>query len=210
MKDISDDNQRDQPRTKRAALGDGISATGSASPIPFRDSESPSPRRSRVHPLSSPHESTSDMESRRQNVFEEPQRPRVEKKMLWTPDQDTSLTRASFSPSNVASVQIQKSRNQTNHPKFGKSLQLSAATSSPRQSAPQKPQYAFSSSIPTLFSRVSTQGSQTQPKDEAYDIIMQPETRPISQEQLVAEVKGSKQHPKHSRSLSVLYVLSLV
>ena len=169
MKDISDDNQRDQPRTKRAALGDGISATGSASPIPFRDSESPFPRRSRVHPLSLPHESTSDVESRRQNVFEEPQRP-----------------------SNVASVI------QTNHPKFGKSLQLSAATSSPRQPAPQKPQCAFSSSITIL----STQRSQTH-KDEAYVIIMQPETQPISQEQLVAEVKGSKQHPKHSRSLSI-------
>ena len=205
VEEISDDNVDDQRRTERAALGDRI-GTGSASPVPFRDTESPSPRQSRARPLSLPHESTSDVESRWQNVFEEPQRPRIEKKMLWTPDQDTPLMRASFSPSNVASVQIQKS--QTNHPKSGKSLQPSAATGTPRQPAPQKPQHAFSSSTPTLFGRASTQGSQ--PKDKSYDIVMQPETRPISQEQLVAEVKGSKQHPKYSISLSVLYVLSLV
>jgi hypothetical protein len=35
-----------------------------------------------------------------------------------------------------------------------------------------------------------SQSLTTPPKDDGYDIILQPETRPISQEQLVAEVKG--------------------
>ena len=43
-----------------------------------------------------------------------------------------------------------------------------------------------------IFGRQSTQTFEAQPKDESFDIVMQPETRPISQEQLVAEVKGSK------------------
>jgi hypothetical protein len=34
------------------------------------------------------------------------------------------------------------------------------------------------------------QSSNLPPKEDSYDIILQPETRPISQEQLVAEVKG--------------------
>jgi hypothetical protein len=41
-----------------------------------------------------------------------------------------------------------------------------------------------------LSNKAAAQNSQALPKDETYDSILQPETRPISQEQLVAEVKG--------------------
>ena len=43
-----------------------------------------------------------------------------------------------------------------------------------------------------IVSRSSNPSSQTQSKEELYDIVMQPEMRPISGEQLVAEVKGSE------------------
>lgn len=188
MKDISD-GQIEQPR-KRAAIGDGISA-GSLSPLPSRGSESPPPRRSKARPTSAPYGSTSDAAMRRQgSVDETSQRPHVGKKTLWTPDQETPLTRSSFDPSNIASIQTQKSRNQALQSRSRKPYQSpQQATSGSRQAGPQSPP------TPTpaiIFGRPSNQSSQSQPKDEAYDIVLQPETRPISQEQLVAEVKGSK------------------
>jgi hypothetical protein len=188
MKDISD--TMDGPR-KRAAIGDGISA-GSASPSPFRDSESPPPRRSKARPISAHYGSSPDMDIRRQNTFEDhPQRPRVEKKQLWSPDQDSPMPRASFDPNNIASIQTQKTRNQVIPPKSRKHLQATpqSGVSGLRQPVPQNPPNPTPSAI---FSRQSCQSSEAQPKDESFDIVMQPETRPISQEQLVAEVKGSK------------------
>ena len=187
MKDISDDNPGDQPR-KRPAIGDGISA-GSGSPLPFRDSESPPPRRSKARPTSAPYGSTSDVEVRRQDSFEDTQRPHVGKKTLWTPDQDSPLTRASFDPNNIASVHTQKSRNQAMQPKSRKTLQTPPQ---PIGGLRQPAQSAMNPTPSAIFGRAFTQTSQIQPKDETFDIVMQPETRPISQEQLVAEVKGSK------------------
>ncbi len=183
MRDISDDAQAEKPR-KRAAIGDGISA-GSASP--FRDSESPPPQRPKARPTSAPYGSTSETEMRRPAAFEEI-RPPVSKKTLWTPEHDLPLTRSSFDLSNIASIQTQKSRNQALQSKSRKPYQLShqVATSS-RLPNPQSPQNAAG-----IVSRPSNQSSQSQLKDEGYDIVLQPETRPISQEQLVAEVKGSK------------------
>jgi hypothetical protein len=203
MKDISEDNQGEQPR-KRAAIGDGISA-GSASPLPFRDSESPPPRRSKARPTSAPYGPASETEMRRPVNFEDTQRPHVGKKILWTPDQDTPLTRSSFDPSNIASIQNQKSRNQAMQPKSRKATyqspsQVMGASRYPNpQSHPNQPPSA-------IFDRTSNQNSQSQPKDEAFDIVLQPETRPISQEQLVAEVKGSKSFSEHSVSFLFYFV----
>jgi hypothetical protein len=130
---------------------------------------------------------------RQRTPFDDLQRPRVEKKSLWTADQEAPLTRASFDPSNIASNQIQKSRNQALQSKSRKTYQSpQQASTAPRQLNSQ------SSPTPTpapntIFGKSSNQGTQNQPKDEAsFDIVLQPETRPISQEQLVAEVKGSK------------------
>ena len=205
MRDISDDNQFEQPR-KRAAIGDGISA-GSASPLPFRDSESPPPRRSKARPTSAPL-STSETDMRRPGgKFDETlQRPHVVKKTLWTPDQDSPLTRSSFDPSNIASVQTQKSRNQALQSKSRKSYQSPQQTSSGSRLPAQSPPNLTPAAI---FGKASNQSSQSQPKDEVYDIVLQPETRPISQEQLVAEVKGSKSLPAihclHFRFSSVVF-----
>ena len=189
MRDVSEDSQIEQPR-KRAAIGDGISA-GSGSPLPFRDSESPPPRRSKARPTSAPYGSSSEAGMMRSgNADEIVQRSYVGKKTLWTPDQEP-LSRSSLDPpsSNVASIQTQKSRNQ-------------ALQSSKSRKPYQSPQQAIAGNrlpasqtspnpTPATSGRSTSQISQNQPQDELYDIVLQPETRPISQEQLVAEVKGS-------------------
>ncbi|KUJ09305.1 uncharacterized protein LY89DRAFT_690348 [Mollisia scopiformis] len=172
MRDLSDEAADGQPR-KRAALGDGISA-GSASP--FRDSSaSPPPRRSKARPTSAPYTS-GETEPDMYDI----QRPANPRKQLWT-EQDTPLTRSSVAdPSNIASVQVQRARKLISQPKIQKPLPVSSSTRTPlapsNNNAVNK-----SASSQNLFSSTS---------DDNYDIILQPETRPISQEQLVAEVKG--------------------
>lgn len=161
MKDLSYQAPEDQPR-KRAAIGDGITA-GSASPS--RDSPlSPSPRRSKARLTSAPYGTPPE---------ESTQRPAPARKSLWT-EQRSPLTRSSVDPSNIASVQAQKSRR----------VLYQQRTQQPLQ-PPQNTRTASTTTIETpasqnLFSFVN----------DSYDIILQPETRPISQEQLVAEVKG--------------------
>jgi hypothetical protein len=103
------------------------------------------------------------------------------KRQLWSPDQEATLTKSSFNdPSNIASIQLQKSRAQQLQPKSRKPFQPPPQTQSPRTQVAQN--------IPNLPSMV--QSGQQPTVLENYDIILQPETRPISQEQLVAEVKG--------------------
>jgi len=157
---------------KRAAMGDGISA-GSGSP--FRDqSASPPLRRSKARPYGT----ASDVKSGRQDMFE-PQRPPVIKKQLWSPEQDTS-PRISFDLSNVAS-QAQRSRAQAQAhrlPPKPKPFQTSSQMSSKQLNTQLNNQISS-----TIFSSTSTQSLQGQSAEESYDIILQPETRPISQEQ---------------------------
>jgi hypothetical protein len=177
----------DDHRRKRPAVGDGISA-GSASPLP-RDSQSPPPpHRSRARPAS-----TSNPDTRQSALgFDEIQRPRVEKGSLWTADQEAP-TRTNFENSNVASHQIQKSRNQLLQKPPKKQIHQSSRQnqSTSRQSGNQSsPTVAVPS---TVMGRSQPLNSINQVEDEpSFDIVLQPETRPISQEQLVAEVKGSK------------------
>lgn len=157
-----------QPR-KRPSIGDGISA-GSASP--FRDaSASPPPRRSKARPTSASYGMLSE-----ENMYDT-QRPAAARKSLWT-EQDVTLplSRASVDPSNITSVQAQRARK------------------APYQQRSQKP-------CDSQSPRTSTTASNTGPKTPAPqtlvslpsdndDIILQPETRSISQEQLVTEVKS--------------------
>jgi hypothetical protein len=176
MHDVSDS---DQPR-KRAAVGDGISA-GSGSPYRERESESPPPRRSKARPTSAQFGSSSDPEN---------QRPHVPRKQLYNPDNDALPTRAVFDPSNIASVQAQKSRAQALQPKSRKTFPAPQQLTTTRQQYNAPNQTPMPAAI--LGSKAATtllQNPQTS-REESYDIIMQPETRPISQEQLVAEVKG--------------------
>ncbi|KAJ8069093.1 hypothetical protein OCU04_002766 [Sclerotinia nivalis] len=172
----------DKPR-KRAAVGDGISA-GSASP--FREeSESPPPRRSLARLTSGPI-SASDTETRRQAT----------KGQLWTPDQDSPFTRSSFDPLNIASTQASKSRSQMFKPVNRRPMKTSAPQTSSRPALyanqPQQQHHHHTqANTPSVIlpNRIASE-TESRSQSEEYSIILQPETRPISQEQLVAEVKG--------------------
>jgi hypothetical protein len=183
MQDASEESHGDQPR-KRAALGDGIS-TGSGSPM--RKSESPPPRRSKARPTSAPLGPGLDSEAQRQSFDTRPYMP---KKTLWSPEQSSPAQRTSFDPSNIASVQAQRTRTQAlQQPKSRKSFPSQPTASKEQQRNVSNPQSVIPSAI--LSNRnTPLQSSHVPPKDDGYDIILQPETRPISQEQLVAEVKG--------------------
>ncbi|EDN92197.1 hypothetical protein SS1G_08060 [Sclerotinia sclerotiorum 1980 UF-70] len=178
MDDSPEDITADQPR-KRAAVGDGISA-GSAS---REASGSPPPQRSKAQAPQSP----MDADSRRQ--IPTSQRP---KGHLWTPDQDSPSTRSSFDPSNIASIQENKTRAQAMKPSTRR-LFKSSPQLVPR-SAPHASQYnhynSQSAAPPAVLHTRSTSNHESKSQGEEYTIILQPETRPISQEQLVAEVKG--------------------
>jgi hypothetical protein len=69
-------------------------------------------------------------------------------------------------------------------PKSRKNFQSPPQISGSRQHITPTP------SGPVILGSKSAMQLQTHPREETFDIIMQPETRPISQEQLVAEVKG--------------------
>jgi hypothetical protein len=173
MQDISDEAAEESLPRKRAALGDGISA-GSGSP--FRDSSpSSSPRRSKARPASGQFDSTSDTDNFQRNMQDTLGRPPTTKRQLWQEGQP-SLSKSAFNdPSNYASVAAQKVRSQQNNPKFRKPLQ------------PTPPSFQD----PRSKNTTQTQSSLPTPtKALNFEMVMQPETRPISQEQLVAEVKG--------------------
>ena len=101
---------------KRAAIGEGVSA-GSGFPLPFRDAESTPLQGSKTRPASAHYGSTSDAELRKTSAFKDIQRPHVENMQLFTADEDLPPTPASFGPANIASIQIQKTRNQALQPK---------------------------------------------------------------------------------------------
>lgn len=176
-----EETDADQPR-KKAAVGDGISA-GSASPLPNRESESP-PHRSKGRPTSRSERGrpASRSEKYRRPPPPENQRPQVAKKQLWTPDQDSSpVPRATLDPSNIASVAAQRSRAQILNQKGKKSQGQQAPQSRSMQQTPNQ------SHVPAPQPSFILSSKDPRPQ---YDMILQPETRPISQEQLVAEVKG--------------------
>ncbi|KAL2062098.1 hypothetical protein VTL71DRAFT_6364 [Oculimacula yallundae] len=155
----------DPPR-KRAATGDGIS-NGSASP----HRESSPPRRSKGRPISGSEE----------GMFGA--RPKPGSKQLWTDDKSPAPKPSLLDPSNIATVQAQRSRAQA-FQAHAHAKKASPATTTQLARQAQSPQTG-----PTILGRGTPLQNQT-PRQESFDIIMQPETRPISQEQLVAEVKG--------------------
>jgi hypothetical protein len=172
---------------KRAAIGDGISA-GSGSP--YRESSaSPPPRRSKARQsATAQHGSNSDLDNRNTDMFDI-QRPQPGNKQLWR-EQDGTTARPSFiDPKNVASIQAHKQRAQALQPKPRKSFQSPQAQNNASLRSP----IGVNTTTPAILKNpgaISSQTSQALVTEEIYDIILQPETRPISQEQLVAEVKG--------------------
>ncbi|KAM3067121.1 hypothetical protein ACMFMG_011676 [Clarireedia jacksonii] len=178
MDDSPEDITVDQPR-KRAAVGDRISA-GSAS---REASGSPPPQQSRAQAPQPP----MNADSRRQSPTS--QRP---KGHLWTPDQDSPFTRSSVDPSNIASIQANKTRVQAMKPSTHRSLKSSPQLA--RRPAPHSSQHnhhnSQSAALPVALHTRNTSNHESKSQGEEYTIILQPETRPISQEQLVAEVKG--------------------
>ena len=177
MQDISEDGQAAEEirPPKRAATGDGISA-GSASPQ-RETSPSSSPRRSKARPHSGQFESTSETENFQRNMLDTSGRLQTGKGRLWQEGQ-AGLTKSSFQdPSNIASIAVQKARAQQHNPKPRKPFQPPP----PSFQNPPRPQ------VPLNIAPPLPQTNQTL---DNYEIVLQPETRPISQEQLVAEVKG--------------------
>jgi hypothetical protein len=202
MQDISDEAVEESLPRKRPATGDGISA-GSNSP--FRDSSPPSSlRRSTARPASGQLDSTSDADTFQRNMFDTPGKPPTGKRQLWQEGQ-AGLSKASFNdPSNIATIAAQKARAQQNNPNNRKpsqppppSFQSPRSQVAPNIPPPSTPQ---PSQHPSNFATIGAQ--QDNPKNrkpfqppppsilEDYAIVLQPETRRISQEQLVAEAKG--------------------
>jgi len=155
------------------------------------DSESPPPRRSRARPTSASY-------GYARHGDEALERPRTRMKSLWTPDQDAPSPRSSVDPNKIASHQTMKSRSEV--------LRKSKDPSSPppkqavngRNQAKPPPSFHPNNSPILGHSPIlgrSSRSKQLHSEAESFDIVMQPETRPISQEQLVAEVKGSKFKP---------------
>ncbi|KAK0105867.1 hypothetical protein ONS95_004380 [Cadophora gregata] len=172
MQDLSEEGGQatteQQPR-KRMATGDGISA-GSGSP--FRESSaSPPPRHSKPRPSSGQYAG-----SEKEMLFDA--RPKPLSKQLWTEDA-TPLSKSSVDRSNIASIHAQRSRAQGHQTRPKKTFPATAQALRNQQS----PQGTTILGRNAAFQSLPT-------RDDNYDIIMQPETRPISQEQLVAEVKG--------------------
>jgi len=178
MQDLSEESPgaHDQPR-KRPAIGDGISA-GSGSPY-REDSASPPPRRSKARPTSAQYSSTSETGLLQQDAL---QRPQVGGKKLWNPEHDSVPARSSVAdPSNIAALQAQRTRTQAIQSKGRKNY-----PSLQNMNRSQAPQHT-----PSILGRnTSAQSFQAPLDDDNLEIVLQPETRPISQEQLVAEVKG--------------------
>jgi hypothetical protein len=114
--DGSDEGATSEQPRKRAAIGEGISA-GPAFPLPFCDAESTPPQGSKTRPASAHYGSASDTELRKTFAFKDIQRPHVENMQLFTADKDLPPTPASFDPANIASIQIQNTRNQAPQPK---------------------------------------------------------------------------------------------
>jgi hypothetical protein len=103
-------------------------------------------------------------------------RPQTGKGRLWQEGQ-AGLTKSSFQdPSNIASIAAQKARAQQHNPKVRKPFQPPPASLQSQRTQ-----------VPLNIPPPSTQTGQAL---DSYEIVLQPETRPISQEQLVAEVKG--------------------
>jgi hypothetical protein len=161
MRDVSDDGQGDQPR-KRAAVGDGISA-GSGSPQ--RETSSPSPRRSRA----------------RQSPDSDLHRPPVSGKHLWT-DREP-LARPSLAAPLLSPPPTSTRAGKQSVPQY------SNATRNEKQSGI-IPQARPPGTVQIYTNKDKAGQAEEGLVDDPLRIIREPETRPISQEQLVAEVKG--------------------
>jgi hypothetical protein len=113
-------------------------------------------------------------------MFDTPGKPPTGKRQLWQEGQ-AGLSKASFNdPSNIATIAAQKARAQQSNTKNRK----------PFQPPPPSFQSPRSQVAPNIPPPSMSQPSQHPSILEDYEIVLQPETRPISQEQLVAEVKG--------------------
>jgi hypothetical protein len=181
IRNLPEDSQAPEENLlRRRAVGDGTSV-GSGNP--FRDSSLPlSPGNSTARPALGEYESISDLYALPREMQSRPQMG----KQLWTEDQKplakSSVTDAAkISPMVMNKVQANWINRKTRRPFQPPSPQFQ----SPRNSTSQIPQDNQGRPPPT-----PTETDQHTSMLENYDIVLQPETRPISQEQLIAEVKG--------------------
>jgi hypothetical protein len=165
---------------RRAVVGDGISV-GSGNQ--FRDSSPPlSPRISTARSALGEYKSISDPYTLPREMQSRPQMG----KQLWTEDQKP-FTKSSFNnSSNISSIARIKARANHFNTKTRKPFQPPPPQfQSLRNSTSQIPQDNQGRPPPT-----QTETDPYPSMFENYDVVLQPETRPISQDQLVAEVKG--------------------
>lgn len=173
MTDVLEDNWKnnshDAPSSRATVKDNVLVGFGSQS----RESESPSPSRSQTRSTYLASGKESDIEEvssqRRHKLWEEGQAP---------------LTKSVFhNPSNIASIAAQRARAPAAQQKIQKPPHIQD-TNSTSQTSPNIPNV---NSVPSRAS--STERSQMSQLDN-YDLVLQPETRPISQEDFVAEVKA--------------------
>jgi len=175
----------DQPR-KRPAFDDNGSPSSS---MRARDSESPPPRRSKARPASSQSQSESfrlhgSQRLSGQSFAEMPvSRPSTAGKRLWQPETDTPPR----NPIKTTPTTPPKQRISTNQQRDRRSYNVVAS-----QNTTSRPLSSHQpGTIPAAILSKGHTPSNSFSQDEGHlGIILQPETRPISQEQLVAEVKG--------------------
>jgi hypothetical protein len=141
-----------------------------------------SPGSSTAKPALSEYESISDPYTLPREMQSRPQRG----KQLWAEEQKPFAKSSFTEPAKIASIAAQRARaNQINTKTRKPSQPQPPQFQSPRNLTSQIPQDNQGRPPPT-----PTETDQHTSMLENYDIVLQPETRPISQEQLIAEVKG--------------------
>ena len=162
MRDASDDGQGGQPR-KRAVVRDNISAGSGSAP---RKIPSPSPRIYRAW----------------QSPDSDLQRPPVSNEQLWTADTEP-LTRLSFSAAPSSPLPTNPRAAEQFIPPYSNIMRHENPPNTLPQTQPTGP-------VQVYANRTRVSQTEEEPAERPLTIIRQPKTRPISQEQLVAEVKG--------------------
>lgn len=186
MEDPAEANEL-EPQPKRPAIGEGESPSTSSR---ARDSQSPPKRSKAPRPNSAPYNKKVDgFDYKRDSkamagpAHLQSTRPAPAGRRIWNPETDALPKQSVESPANrvpKGNPNILARRDRRQH----QSTEHSMSQRPPSAQAPRPPPVSI------LGSKSSPSSANLEGDSVHLDIILQPETRPISQEQLVAEVKG--------------------
>lgn len=165
--DLSQNDSWNERASKRAAKGEGISS-GSVSPRQKAEASSPH----LVKAYRNPENARLDPPVRR--------RLGGNTKSIWV-EGDIAPTKSAVDHSNIASVAIARKRNQFLHNTARSSSQLVLQKSCPQVMASTAVGAADRPSEATVSSKMGKR---------KFNIILQPDINPVSQEQLISQVKG--------------------